>query len=86
MNKTLDLIRIITIFAQEYNNMSFKKVKDVVDLLQTNGFKKVRQKGSHMVYTDGLHVVIVPDHGSKGIEKGTYYNILRQAGIKEKQI
>ena len=84
MNKTLDLIRIITIFAQEYNNMSFKKVKDVVDLLQTNGFKKVRQKGSHMVYTNGLHVVIVPDHGSKGIEKGTYYNILRQAGIKEK--
>jgi mRNA interferase HicA len=52
--------------------------------LQTNGFKKVRQKGSHMVYTDGLHVVIVSDHGSKGIEKGTYYNILRQAGIKEK--
>ena len=84
MNKTLDLIRIITIFAQEYNNMSFKKVKDVVDLLQTNGFKKVRQKGSHMVYTDGLHVVIVPDHGSKGIEKGTYCNILRQADIKEK--
>jgi len=26
--------------------------------------------------------VVVPNHGSKGIEKGTYYSILRQAGLK----
>ena len=57
--------------------MSYKSVKDVVTLLTENGFWFVRQKGSHMVYT-----VIVPDHGKKGVEKGTYYNILRQAGLK----
>lgn len=51
-------------------------------LLTENGFWFVRQKGSHMVYTDGSHVVIVTDHGKKGVEKGTYYNILRQAGLK----
>lgn len=62
--------------------MSYKTVKDVVTLLQDNGFEFVRQKGSHMVYTNGIHVVVVPDHGKKGIEKGTYYNILRQAGLK----
>lgn len=75
-------IRIFTIFANENRDMSYKKVKDVVDLLISHGFTFVRQKGSHMVYTDGSHVVIVPEHGSKGIEKGTYYNILRQAGLK----
>lgn len=63
--------------------MSYKKVQDVIDLLTAHGFKKVRQKGSHMVYTNGKQVAIVPDHGSKGIEKGTYHSILRQAGIKE---
>ncbi len=62
--------------------MSYKKVKDVVDELLSHGFHFVRQKGSHMVYTDGTHVAVVPDHGNKGIEKGTYHNILRQAGIK----
>jgi len=62
--------------------MSYKKVKDVIDELVHHGFYFVRQKGSHMVYTDGTHVVVVPDHGSKGIEKGTYHNILRQAGLK----
>jgi mRNA interferase HicA len=51
--------------------------------LERNGFHFVRQTGSHMVYTDGIHVAVVPDHGNKGIEKGTYYSILRQAGIKK---
>ena len=28
-------------------------------------------------------IVVVPNHGSKGIEKGTYHNILKQAGVDE---
>lgn len=63
--------------------MSYKKVRDVKRELEQHGFHFVRQKGSHMVYTDGQHVAIVPDHGNKGIEKGTYFNILRQAGINK---
>lgn len=62
--------------------MSYKSVSDVVTLLEKNGFTFVRQKGSHMVYTNGKLTVIVPAHGKKGVEKGTYYNILRQAGLK----
>lgn len=62
--------------------MSYKSVKDVVALLQANGFVLKGQKGSHLKFVkDGL-VVIVPDHGKKGVEKGTYYNILRMAGLK----
>lgn len=62
--------------------MSYKSVKDVVTLFTENGFWFVRQKGSRMVYTDGGHIVIVLNHGKKGVEKGTYYNILRQAELK----
>ena len=59
--------------------MSYKSVKDVVDLPLKNGFELKGQKGSHM--KEG-QVVVVPNHGSKGIEKGTYHSILRQAGLK----
>ena len=36
-----------------------------------------------MKYVKDGKIVVVPNHGSKGIEKGTYYNILEQAGIEE---
>lgn len=62
--------------------MNYEPVKEVIRMLQREGFEFVRQTGSHMIFTEGKRVVIVPDHGSKGIEKGTYYNILRQAGLK----
>ena len=61
--------------------MSYKSVKDVVTMLQENGFVLKSQRGSHMKFEkDGK--VIVPNHNSKGVEKGTYYSILRQAGLK----
>ena len=57
--------------------MSYKSVKEVVTLLVKYDFKQVRQTGSHMVFTNGKRVVVVPNHRG-GIEKGTYYSILRQ--------
>jgi predicted RNA binding protein YcfA (HicA-like mRNA interferase family) len=62
--------------------MSYKTVRDVIALLKGNGFLLKSRKGSHLKFIKGSVSVIVPNHGSKGIEKGTYYNILRQAGIK----
>ncbi len=61
--------------------MSYKSVKDVVTMLQENGFVLKSQKGNMKFEKDGK-VVIVPNHNSKGVEKGTYYSILRQAGLK----
>ena len=52
--------------------MSYKSVKDVVTMLQENGFVLKSQKGSHMKF----------EKDGKGVEKGTYYSILRQAGLK----
>ncbi len=62
--------------------MSYKTIKDVVTLLVDNGFTFKSQKGSHMKFEKNGKTVVIPDHGSKGVEKGTYYNILRQAGLK----
>ena len=62
--------------------MSYKSVKDVVPLLQENGFVLKSQTGSHMKFEKDGKVVIIPNHHSKGVEKGTYYSILRQAGLK----
>ena len=62
--------------------MSYKSVKDVVTMLQENGFVLKGQRGSHMKFIKDGKVVIVPNHSSKGVEKGTYYSILRQAGLK----
>jgi Predicted periplasmic or secreted lipoprotein len=63
--------------------MSYKSVKFVIDLLKKNGYVLKSQKGSHMKFEKDGRIVIVPNHGSKGIEKGTYYNILTQANIEE---
>ncbi len=61
--------------------MSYKSVKDVVTLLKSNGFEMIRQSGSHMIFSNGKCIVVIPNHRT-GIEKGTYYNILKQAGLK----
>lgn len=62
--------------------MSYKSVKEVIDMLQRNGFTLKSQKGSHMKFEKGGLTVVVPNHGSKGVEKGTYHSIMRQAGLK----
>ena len=63
--------------------MSYKSVKYVTDLLKKNGFVMKSQKGSHVKFEKEGRIVVIPNHGSKGIEKGTYYSILKQAGIEE---
>ncbi|MBQ5993000.1 MAG: type II toxin-antitoxin system HicA family toxin [Bacteroidales bacterium] len=62
--------------------MSYKTVKEVISLLLKNGYELKSQKGSHLKFEKDGKVVIVPNHGSKGIEKGTYYSILKQAGLR----
>ncbi|MCC6805617.1 MAG: type II toxin-antitoxin system HicA family toxin [Anaerolineae bacterium] len=51
-----------------------------INALQRAGFSFVRQTGSHTVYHDGEHVVVVPRHPGK-IKPGTMKSIIRQAGM-----
>ena len=81
----MSIVFIFLLYLQNQTDieMSYKSVKFVIDLLKKNGYVLKSQKGSHMKFEKDGQIVIVPNHGSKGIEKGTYYNILTQADLEE---
>ncbi|MBX6312885.1 MAG: type II toxin-antitoxin system HicA family toxin [Isosphaeraceae bacterium] len=60
--------------------MSFS---ELVRLLQANGFRSVREKGSVRYYAkDGWHRLIRVDyHGSCRVPTGTLHAILKAAGM-----
>jgi len=61
------------------------KVKEIIKLVESDGWKFSRQKGSHMIYRHASKkgVVVIPNHGSNSdIKKGTENSILKQAGLK----
>ena len=62
------------------------KFSELVRLLEENGFRIVREKGSIRYYgkSDWNKLVRVDYHGSKDVPKGTCHAILKSAGIKRK--
>ena len=60
------------------------KFSELVRLLEKNGFKIVKEKGSIRYYgKPGLNNLIRVDfHGSKEVPTGTCYSILKDAGLK----
>ena len=62
------------------------KFSELVRLLENNGFKIIKEKGSNRYYRKpGWDKLIRVDyHGSKEVPKGTCYAILKAAGIKRK--
>ena len=57
--------------------------KEIVRLLQENGFVYVSSSGSHRKYRNSAtgRIVIVPFH-AKDLKPGTEKNILKMAGLK----
>jgi predicted RNA binding protein YcfA (HicA-like mRNA interferase family) len=56
--------------------------KDLIKLLENNGFRLLRISGSHhMYFKDGIGVIPVP-HPKKDMAVGTYNSILKKAGLK----
>ena len=53
--------------------------KEIVSALEKKNFAFVSQKGSHMKYSNGFRVVIIPNHAE--VAKGTLKSILSMAGI-----
>jgi predicted RNA binding protein YcfA (HicA-like mRNA interferase family) len=41
------------------------------------GYKVVRQKGSHVIFSDGKNTFPVPNHGSKDISPGVERQLLK---------
>lgn len=61
------------------------KVKEIIKLIEKDGWYLVAQKGSHRQYKHKTKPgrVTVPDHGqNKDLAKGTENSILKQAGLK----
>lgn len=61
-----------------------KKVKEVIDLLEENGWKFVRMRGDHRVYyKDGAkRPIIVAGKLSSDMAVGTLKSILRESGLE----
>jgi len=59
--------------------------KELIKVLEHNGFVFKRSKGSHRIYSnvDKNKTVVVPFHGNKNMPKGTFFAILKQAGINK---
>jgi len=59
------------------------KTSEMIRLIEDDGWKLVRQAGSHRIYRHPIKpgTVIVPSHGSKELQKGTEMSIRKQAGI-----
>jgi predicted RNA binding protein YcfA (HicA-like mRNA interferase family) len=61
------------------------KVKELIKLIETDGWYMVAQKGSHRQYKHDSKPgrVTIPDHGqNKDVAKGTENSVLKQADLK----
>lgn len=58
--------------------------KEMIKLLKQNGFKEIRQDGSHKFFKnpETNKSTTVPYHGNKTLVKGLEQAILKQAGLK----
>ena len=61
-----------------------KKVKEVIVLLEENGWAFVRMRGDHRIYykKGAKRPVVVPGNLNDDIKDGTLNSILKEAGLK----
>ena len=61
------------------------KIKDLIALLEMDGWQQVRQKGSHRQFHHPVKsgTVTVAGKPSVDIPSGTLINVLKQAGLKK---
>ena len=53
--------------------------RDLIQLLQKNGFRVIKQKGSHVSMRKNNHKTVIPLHNE--LAKGTLLGILKQCGL-----
>jgi predicted RNA binding protein YcfA (HicA-like mRNA interferase family) len=60
------------------------KVRDVIKLIERDGWYHVRTRGSHRQYNhdEKPGLVTVPGHPPEDLAPGTLNSILKQAGLK----
>ena len=60
------------------------KVREVIRLLEKQGWKEIRSKGSHRHFKHAEHrwIITVPGNKGKELAPGTLNAILKKAGFK----
>jgi len=61
------------------------KVKEVIKILENNGFFIKRQSGTHIILRNNGRLVVVPAHHST-IPIGTFKSIEKQSGLNFREI
>ena len=56
--------------------------KELIKRLKKAGFELDRVKGSHHIYKNATGKRAMVPHPKKGLPKGTFYAILKNAGLK----
>ena len=61
------------------------KVRDVIKLVESDGWKLVRSRGSHRHYhhDSELGIVTIAGHPFEDLDPKTQTSILKQAGLKK---
>jgi len=61
------------------------KVRDIVRLLESQGWRQVRQKGSHRAFKhpEKASVVTVPGHRNDDLPQGTLASIFKKAEVEK---
>lgn len=59
-----------------------KSGKEIIALLQKNGWEVRGQKGSHVKLGSGENTTVVPVHGNRDLGKGLIKAIEKQTGVK----
>lgn len=57
------------------------KAREILRILFSHGFMKIRTSGSHIRLVKGDRYVTVPFHANKALPLGTLISIIRQSGI-----
>lgn len=73
-------IKVEVIDYEESNQyIKITQLDDMIDFVESHGFKKVRQCGSHATYkNDKGNIVVVPIHSNNRINKGLAYQIQKE--------
>ncbi|MDP2633013.1 MAG: type II toxin-antitoxin system HicA family toxin [Candidatus Curtissbacteria bacterium] len=65
--------------------MKSVKPRQLIKVLEANGFEFIRQKGNHRLFKKDNLRVTIPYH-NKDLKPGTLRSILKQAEIQEEEL
>ena len=81
----MPIIRFKSFLEREYNDVGMK-VREVLRLIEADGWRFTRQAGSHRIFhhPDKPGIVIIAGKPSQDLAPGTLNAILKEAGLKGK--